>query len=89
MAKFVGTAIKYGPSMTRKPLHSTCSSEHGVPRYNYPRGNVEQLVEMEGSKLVGTRIKAPFTLNPDVFVLPMDGVLATKVHLPVMCRVYD
>lgn len=43
------------------------------------RGAVEQLVEVDGSKLVGTKIKAPFAVNPEVYVLPMDNVLPTKV----------
>ena len=42
-------------------------------------GEVTQLAEIDGSKLVGTKIKAPFAINPEVYVLPMDNVLATKV----------
>jgi len=41
---------------------------------------VEQLFELEGSQIVGSRVKAPFAVNPVVYVLPMDGVLATKVY---------
>jgi hypothetical protein len=44
------------------------------------RGNIDQLLTINGSKLVGTKIRAPFALNPEVYVLPMDNVLATKVH---------
>lgn len=44
-----------------------------------PRGEINQLLEVTGDKLVGTRINAPFSLNPEVYVLPMDNVLATKV----------
>jgi leucyl-tRNA synthetase len=44
-----------------------------------PRGHIERLVEIEGSKIVGTKINAPFAINPQVYVLPMDNVLATKV----------
>ena len=40
---------------------------------------VEQLFELEGSQIVGTQVKAPFAVNPLVYVLPMEGVLATKV----------
>lgn len=43
------------------------------------RGNVDQLLTINGSKLVGTKIKAPFAINPEVYVLPMDNVLANKV----------
>ena len=48
-----------------------------------PRGNVNQLAEIDGSKIVGTKIKAPFAINPEVYVLPMDTVLATKVCCPI------
>ena len=43
---------------------------------------VEQLFELEGSQIVGSRVKAPFAVNPVVYVLPMDNVLATKVYIP-------
>ena len=42
------------------------------------RGQVNQLTEIEGSLLVGTKIKAPLSVNPEVYVLPMDNVLPTK-----------
>jgi hypothetical protein len=45
-----------------------------------PRGEVTQLSEIEGSKLVGTKVKAPFAVYPEVWVLPMENVLATKVR---------
>jgi hypothetical protein len=44
------------------------------------RGQVNQLVELEGTAIVGTKIKAPFSVYPEVHVLPMDNVLPTKVH---------
>ncbi|KAJ8584393.1 hypothetical protein M405DRAFT_826921, partial [Rhizopogon salebrosus TDB-379] len=37
------------------------------------------LMEMDGAAMVGTKIKAPFGLVPEVYVLPMDNVLATEV----------
>ncbi|KIK54623.1 hypothetical protein GYMLUDRAFT_87970 [Collybiopsis luxurians FD-317 M1] len=37
---------------------------------NEPRGSIEQLVEIEGAKLVGTKINAPFSINPEIYVLP-------------------
>lgn len=43
-------------------------------------GEVKQLVELPGSAIIGTRVKAPFAINPEVFVLPMDNVLPTKVR---------
>ncbi|KAE9389558.1 P-loop containing nucleoside triphosphate hydrolase protein [Gymnopus androsaceus JB14] len=38
----------------------------------------DQLLEIDGAKLVGSKIKAPFAINPEVYVLPMENVLATK-----------
>ena len=43
-----------------------------------PRGNIQQLAEIDGSKIIGTKINAPFAINPQVYVLPMENVLATK-----------
>jgi hypothetical protein len=44
------------------------------------RGQVNQLAELEGSVIVGAKIKAPFSVYPEVYVLPMDNVLPTKVQ---------
>jgi len=43
-----------------------------------PRGHIEQLAEIEGSMIIGTKITAPFAIHPEVYVLPMDNVLSTK-----------
>src|SRR6185369_13904642 len=45
------------------------SMEHGV---------VSQLVEIKGSPLIGTKVKAPLSKYEFVYVLPMDNVLPTK-----------
>lgn len=45
-----------------------------------PRGEVNQLLEIPGSAIIGTKIKAPFAINPEVYVLPMENVLPTKVR---------
>ncbi|KAG2073190.1 hypothetical protein BDR04DRAFT_1127359 [Suillus decipiens] len=42
------------------------------------RGQTQQLLEIDGAALVGTKIKAPFGLAPEVYVLSMDNVSATK-----------
>ena len=44
------------------------------------RGQVNQLAELEGTAIVGTKIKAPFSVYPEVYVLPMDNVVPTKVQ---------
>lgn len=43
------------------------------------RGEVEKVLELGGWDLVGLPIKAPLTKYEKVFVVPMEGVLATKV----------
>ena len=43
------------------------------------RGEINQLLEIEGALLVGTKVTAPISLTPEVYVLPMENVLATKV----------
>ena len=42
---------------------------------------VEQLFELDGSQIIGSQVKAPFAINSVVYVLPMEGVLPTKVHI--------
>ena len=42
------------------------------------RGQINQLAEIDGSLIVGAKIKAPFSINPEVYVLPMENVLPTK-----------
>ena len=44
------------------------------------RGQVNQLAELEGFAIIGAKIKAPFSVYPEVYVLPMDNVLPTKVQ---------
>jgi leucyl-tRNA synthetase len=41
-------------------------------------GVIKKVGELKGRDIVGTKIKAPFAINPEVWVLPMDGVLPTK-----------
>ena len=44
------------------------------------RGQLNQLADLEGSAIIGAKIKAPFSVYPEVYVLPMDNVLPTKVR---------
>lgn len=52
------------------------------------KGKVEQLLEISGKDLIGTKVGAPFGLvnNGEVYVLPMESVLATKVSFIAWCR---
>lgn len=42
------------------------------------RGEVECITTVQGAKLVGTKVKAPYAVADEVYVLPMETVLATK-----------
>ncbi|RDB19653.1 putative leucine--tRNA ligase, cytoplasmic [Hypsizygus marmoreus] len=79
---YVGTSIKYGVFAMNDKEAFLCTYRSArnmaFQGTSTPRGVVDQLLEIEGSKLIGTKIKAPFSVNPEVYVLPMDNVLATK-----------
>jgi leucyl-tRNA synthetase len=82
---FVGTAITYGVFAINDKVAYLCTHRaarnmafQGVT----PRGKITQLLEIDGAKLVGTKVKAPLALHPEVYVLPMENVLAIKVGLP-------
>lgn len=44
------------------------------------RGEVVQLAEIDGASIVGTKVKAPSAVIPEVYVLPMESVKATKAR---------
>jgi hypothetical protein len=50
-------------------------------------GQLNKLGEIKGVDVVGTKIKAPLSIYDEVWVLPMDGVLATKVR-PSFCSLF-
>ncbi|KAJ3503221.1 hypothetical protein NLJ89_g8530 [Agrocybe chaxingu] len=79
---FVGTGIKYGVFAANDKEAFVCTlraaRNMAFQGTFSPRGHIEQLAELDGSKIVGTKINAPFSVNPQVYVLPMDNVLPTK-----------
>ncbi|KAI1787323.1 leucine-tRNA ligase [Ganoderma leucocontextum] len=79
---FVGTQIKYGVFAINDQEAYVCTyraaRNMAFQGITPVRGQVNQLVELDGSLLVGTKIKAPFSVNPEVYVLPMENVLPTK-----------
>ncbi|KAG6864507.1 hypothetical protein C0991_009022 [Blastosporella zonata] len=79
---FVGTSIKYGVFAINDTEAFVCTyraaRNMAFQGTSTPRGEISQLLELTGDKLLGTKIHAPFALNPEVYVLPMDNVLATK-----------
>ncbi|THH16229.1 hypothetical protein EW146_g4378 [Bondarzewia mesenterica] len=79
---FVGTSIKYGVFAANDKEAYVCTyraarnmSFQGIFDV---RGQINQLAEIDGSKIVGTKISAPFSIYPEIYVLPMDNVLETK-----------
>ncbi|KAF7320806.1 hypothetical protein HMN09_00167000 [Mycena chlorophos] len=79
---FVGPAMKYGVFAMNDKEAFVCTyraaRNMAFQGISQTRGEINQLLEIPGSALVGTRIKAPFALNPEVYVLPMESVLPTK-----------
>ena len=43
------------------------------------RGVFNKIADVQGGDLLGTKVRPPFGLVKEVYVLPMEGVLATKV----------
>ncbi|KAH9990344.1 leucyl-tRNA synthetase [Russula vinacea] len=79
---FVGTAINYGVFAANDKEAYVCT-QRAARNMTFQgifdvRGQVNQLAELEGSVIIGAKIKAPFSVYPEVYVLPMDNVLPTK-----------
>lgn len=79
---FVGTAIKYGVFAANDSEAYVCT-QRAARNMTFQgifdvRGQVNQLAELEGSAIVGAKIEAPYSVYPEVYVLPMDNVLPTK-----------
>lgn len=82
---FVGTSINYGLFAGADGAVYLCT-DRAARNMAYQgllqkRDNIEKLGEVSGKLLVGTKVKAPLSLAPnsEVYVLPMEGVLANKV----------
>jgi leucyl-tRNA synthetase len=46
--------------------------------FDRPKGVYNKVADVVGSELLGTKVRPPFGLAKEVYVLPMEGVLATK-----------
>ncbi|CAL1697931.1 unnamed protein product [Somion occarium] len=79
---FVGPDLKYGVFAANDKEAYVCTTRAARNMAFQGtfdvQGQVNQLFELLGSAIVGTKIKAPFALNPEVYVLPMESVLASK-----------
>lgn len=81
---FVGPTLTYGifeASDTELYLITARSARNMAYQgiFDRERGVYNSLVEVVGSSIVGTKVAPPFGIAKEVYVLPMDGVLATKV----------
>ncbi|WFD36560.1 leucine--tRNA ligase [Malassezia cuniculi] len=79
---FVGPRLDYGAFAINDTDVFICT-ERAARNFAYQgivseRGRVESLATVPGSALVGTLVHAPFSVHNEVYVLPMDTVLATK-----------
>jgi leucyl-tRNA synthetase len=56
--------------------------------FDFDRGIYRNVIDISGADLIGTKVRPAFGLVEEVYVLPMEGVLATKV-IPLMSSVAD
>ncbi|KAK0189731.1 hypothetical protein F5146DRAFT_1139201 [Armillaria mellea] len=80
---FVGTTLKYGVYAVNDTEAYICT-HRSIRNMTFQKitkelGVIEQLAEVQGRDLVGTKVNAPYSVyTQGVYVLPMEGVLATK-----------
>ncbi|CEI98029.1 Putative Leucyl-tRNA synthetase [Rhizopus microsporus] len=79
---FVGTEIKYGVYYANDNEAYVCT-ERAARNMAYQKifaqeGVINKLAEIDGKDIVGTKIHAPLSKYPAVYVLPMENVLSTK-----------
>lgn len=79
---FVGPEIKYGVYYANDNEAYVCT-ERAARNMAYQKifaqeGVINKLAEIDGKDIVGTKIHAPLSKYPAVYVLPMENVLSTK-----------
>ncbi|KAH7103714.1 leucyl-tRNA synthetase [Auriculariales sp. MPI-PUGE-AT-0066] len=80
---FVGTKITYGVFTANDKEVYICTYRAARNMafqkdiFSVP-GEVRQIAEISGELIVGTKVKGPFSIIPEVYVLPMDNVLPDK-----------
>ncbi|CAG8548822.1 11572_t:CDS:10 [Diversispora eburnea] len=79
---FVGVNINYGLFNINKTDVFVCTyraaRNMAFQGFSIERGHVSQIIEIKGETLVGTKVSAPLSKYEQVYVLPMENVLATK-----------
>jgi leucyl-tRNA synthetase len=80
---FVGPTLKYGIFDAGEDLFLiTDRAARNMAfqgTFPHPRGVYPKVVDVTGAEVIGTKVCPPFGLVKEVYVLPMEGVLATKV----------
>lgn len=79
---FVGVQLEYGLFQINENEVYICT-ERSIRNMSYQgitskKGEFPRLATVNGSELVGCRVKAPLSVYEEVYVLPMDNVLANK-----------
>ncbi|KAI9279652.1 leucyl-tRNA synthetase [Sporodiniella umbellata] len=78
---FVGTEIKYGVYKVNDNeafVITERAARNMAYQKIFDKQDIEKLAEIDGKAIVGTKINAPLSQYPSVYVLPMENVLATK-----------
>ncbi|WFD32159.1 leucine--tRNA ligase [Malassezia sp. CBS 17886] len=79
---FVGPALEYGAYAVNDTDVYVCTARaarnFAFQGLVHERGRVDCLGTTRGAALVGTLVRAPLAVHEEVYVLPMDSVLATK-----------
>jgi leucyl-tRNA synthetase len=82
---YVGPSIKYGLFDVDGNDLFVCTyraaRNMAFQNVSKVRGQVNQICEFDGSELVGTKVRPAFGIYPEVYVLPMESAIATKVVL--------
>jgi leucyl-tRNA synthetase len=81
---FVGVDLEYGIYEVSPSMAYICT-ERAAKNMTFQglfavKGEIVKLGAVKGWDLVGLSVKAPLSPYPRVYVLPMEGVLATKVN---------
>lgn len=78
---FVGPELKYGiyqVNDTEAYLCTERAARNMSQQKLFASPQIIKLADIKGSPIVGTKIHAPMSVYPSVYVLPMETVLATK-----------
>lgn len=78
---FVGPELKYGIYQVNETEAFLCTeraARNMSQQKIFASTEIIKLADIKGSPIVGTKIHAPMSVYPSVYVLPMETVLATK-----------